>query len=61
MASLPIELKDNLVVFSDPNLNFRSEDALSGIEELLVEGKEKTRAGSDFLEPKLYEGIEDAS
>ena len=61
MASLPIELKDNLVVFSDPNLNFRSEDALSGIEALLVEGKEKTRAGSDFLEPKLYEGIEDAS
>ena len=53
MASLPIELKDNLVVFSDPNLNFRSEDALSCIEALLVEGKEKTRAGPDFFEPKL--------
>lgn len=60
MAPWPIELKDILGVFSDPKLNFKS-DTSSGTGTLLVEGKEKTRAGVDLFVPKLYEGIDDPS
>lgn len=55
MASFPIELKDMLVVLSDPKLNFGSE-ASSFEGALLVEGKAKTRREVDVFNPKLYLG-----
>lgn len=55
MTSFPGEVKDNLVFFSDPKLNFKLE-ASFGAGPLLVEGNEKTRPGLDLLEPKLYVG-----
>lgn len=51
MLSFPIELKE-ILFLSDPNVNFRSEASL-GIEALLVEGKEKTRAGEELLRPNV--------
>lgn len=54
MAFLPIEPKDNLGL-SDPKLNLMSEVSIS-ISALLVEGKENTRAGSDFVEPNVNIG-----
>ncbi|KAL6586004.1 hypothetical protein OROMI_002648 [Orobanche minor] len=54
MASAPNELKDNLVL-SDPKQNSRLES--SWVEVLLVDGKEKTRGGTDLFVPKVYEGI----
>lgn len=54
MAFFPIEPKDNRGL-SDPKLNLMSEVSIS-IPALLVEGKENTRAGSDFVEPNVYVG-----
>jgi hypothetical protein len=51
-----MELKDILLVSSDPKLNLTSEAPSRG-EVPLVEGKENTTAGVDFFKPKLYEGI----
>ena len=55
MVFFPIELKDILDELSDPKLKVISE-ASTWLRALLVEGKEKTRAGDDLFEPKLYEG-----
>lgn len=55
MVCDPIEPKDILDDLSDLKLNSISE-ASTWLGALLVEGKEKTRAGVDLLEPKLYEG-----
>ena len=55
MVFFPIELKDILDELSDPKLKVISEES-TWLGALLVEGKEKTRAGDDLFESKLYEG-----
>jgi len=61
MASLPTELKDTLLCLSDPNLNLISEPSTSLLDVSLVEGKENTSRGVDFLEPKVYVGTTGSS
>lgn len=53
MASFPKELKDSLVFFSDPILNFRSEASCVEALLVLVDGNEKMRPGDDFFVPKV--------
>lgn len=50
---LPGVLKDNLGFPSVPKLNLISEEGSVWRGVVLVDGKEKTRRGEDFLVPKL--------